>query len=60
MVNENYPEEGAACEKSQKELDEEIKKKKERQVNIFIHWSGSWSLGLWNSGILWLFGGQDI
>jgi hypothetical protein len=33
MVTEvKQPEEGAECEKSQKELDEEIKKKKERQV----------------------------
>ena len=48
------PEEGAECEKSQKELDEKIKKKKERQVDqsllfkdsilfsryFFMTWSG--------------------
>ena len=32
VTEEKQPEDGAECEKSQKELDEEIKKKKERQV----------------------------
>ena len=33
LVGGKQPEEGKECEKSQKELDEEIKKKKERHVH---------------------------